>query len=68
MMGYGDDRGIIPLICEALFQRISDNSVTDKLSYTVEVRLSSFSAYYVADESLRRFRTLKFIKKRSEIC
>lgn len=37
MMGYGADRGIIPLICEALFERI-ESQTTDKLTFTVEVR------------------------------
>ena len=37
MMGYGSDRGIIPLICEALFERI-DVLTSDTLSFTVEVR------------------------------
>ena len=36
MMGYGADRGIIPLICEALFERITALT-TDKLTFTVEV-------------------------------
>ncbi|KAI7938110.1 hypothetical protein MJO28_015030 [Puccinia striiformis f. sp. tritici] len=38
MMGYGQDRGIIPLTCSALFDRIEDKKVTDPaVSYTVEV-------------------------------
>lgn len=39
MMGYGSDRGIIPLICEALFERI-ENRTTESggdVSFTVEV-------------------------------
>ena len=36
MMGYGSDRGLIPLICEALFERIADKQ-SEALSYTVEV-------------------------------
>lgn len=36
MMGYGADRGIIPLTCSALFDRIKEKT-TDLLSYTVEV-------------------------------
>jgi kinesin family protein 1 len=36
MMGYGSDRGIIPLICEALFERITEKSV-DGTSFNVEV-------------------------------
>lgn len=36
MMGYGPERGIIPLTCSALFDRIQDKQ-TDTLSFTVEV-------------------------------
>ncbi|GAA5843636.1 hypothetical protein JCM3766R1_007191, partial [Sporobolomyces carnicolor] len=38
MMGYGSDRGIIPLICEALFDRIKDREAAEEgLKFTVEV-------------------------------
>ncbi|WAQ91953.1 hypothetical protein PtA15_15A346 [Puccinia triticina] len=38
MMGYGQDRGIIPLTCSALFDRIQEKTVTDPaVCYTVEV-------------------------------
>ncbi|KAA1070348.1 kinesin-like protein Klp8 [Puccinia graminis f. sp. tritici] len=38
MMGYGQDRGIIPLTCSALFDRIQEKKVTDPaVCYTVEV-------------------------------
>ncbi|RCH93343.1 kinesin-like protein Klp8 [Rhizopus azygosporus] len=36
MMGYGEDKGIIPRTCEELFERIDDLS-TPELSYQVEV-------------------------------
>lgn len=68
MMGYGEDRGIIPLICEALFQRISDNTVESKLSYTVEVRTTSLLASLVANRSRIRCPTSKSIKRKFEIC
>jgi hypothetical protein len=35
-MGYGSERGIIPLCCEALFQRI-DAETSDTLRFNVEV-------------------------------
>jgi len=45
MMGYGSDRGIIPLICEALFERIREREEKeDGLKFTVEV--SPDSAYH----------------------
>ncbi|EFP82773.2 uncharacterized protein PGTG_08969 [Puccinia graminis f. sp. tritici CRL 75-36-700-3] len=38
MMGYGQDRGIIPLTCSALFDRIQEKKLTDPaVCYTVEV-------------------------------
>lgn len=39
MMGYGADRGIIPLICEALFERIERRTQDSggELTFTVEV-------------------------------
>ncbi|KAF8164906.1 kinesin-like protein [Crassisporium funariophilum] len=38
MMGYGADKGIIPLTCLELFERVRDKSAQDKnLSFTVEV-------------------------------
>ncbi|SCZ97867.1 BZ3501_MvSof-1269-A2-R1_Chr7-2g09344 [Microbotryum saponariae] len=48
MMGYGSDRGIIPLICEALFERITSLS-TDKLSFTVEVSYTEIYQEKVRD-------------------
>ncbi|ORY91503.1 hypothetical protein BCR35DRAFT_298679 [Leucosporidium creatinivorum] len=48
MMGYGADRGIIPLICEALFERITALS-TDKLSFTVEVSYTEIYQEKVRD-------------------
>lgn len=50
MMGYGADRGIIPLICEALFERIDlrtrdgagDVSFTVEVSYTEIYQESTF--------------------------
>lgn len=36
MMGYGAERGIIPLTCEALFQRIAAET-TDACSFRVQV-------------------------------
>lgn len=35
MMGYGEDKGIIPLTCESLFNRISSNQ-NPNLGFTVE--------------------------------
>ncbi|EGG06377.1 uncharacterized protein MELLADRAFT_36123, partial [Melampsora larici-populina 98AG31] len=38
MMGYGQDRGIIPLTCSALFDRIEEKLTTEpNVTYTVEV-------------------------------
>ncbi|KZT74459.1 kinesin-domain-containing protein [Daedalea quercina L-15889] len=38
MMGYGADRGIIPLTCSELFTRVDDKKAADsKLNFTVEV-------------------------------
>ncbi|KAM0788929.1 hypothetical protein ACM66B_003005 [Microbotryomycetes sp. NB124-2] len=48
MMGYGAERGIIPLICEALFERISKTS-TDQLSFTVEVSYTEIYQEKVRD-------------------
>lgn len=43
MMGYGSDRGIIPLICEALFERIKEREAAEEgLKFTVEVRIRAF--------------------------
>lgn len=36
MMGYGDNKGLIPRICEDLFKRMAQNKDTD-LTYSVEV-------------------------------
>lgn len=64
-MGYGPERGIIPLICEALFERITAVS-TDRLTFTVEVccvfRLSGNRTNFVLD----RYLTSRSIKKKSE--
>ena len=44
MMGYGQDRGIIPLTCSALFDRIQEKLVTDPaVRYTVEVSFMEVS-------------------------
>ncbi|GAA5834253.1 hypothetical protein JCM11251_000583 [Rhodosporidiobolus azoricus] len=48
MMGYGSDRGIIPLICEALFERINEKSV-DGLTFTVEVSYTEIYQEKVRD-------------------
>ncbi|KAM0745754.1 kinesin-like protein [Meredithblackwellia eburnea MCA 4105] len=48
MMGYGEDRGIIPLICEALFERI-ETQTTDKLTFTVEVSYTEIYQEKVRD-------------------
>lgn len=37
MMGYGDEAGVIPRICEDMFRRISDTQKDKHLNYTVEV-------------------------------
>lgn len=49
LKGYGEDRGIIPLTCEALFERIT-SSTSSTLSYTVEV--SFMEIYKSALQSL----------------
>ena len=36
MIGYGTNRGIVPLACEEIFQRISSNTDADK-TYQVTV-------------------------------
>ncbi|GAA6024219.1 hypothetical protein JCM10207_006785 [Rhodosporidiobolus poonsookiae] len=48
MMGYGADRGIIPLICEALFERIQDKS-GDGVGFTVEVSYTEIYQEKVRD-------------------
>ncbi|KAK4055561.1 hypothetical protein OIV83_000107 [Microbotryomycetes sp. JL201] len=48
MMGYGAERGIIPLICEALFERIAQIS-NDQLSFTVEVSYTEIYQEKVRD-------------------
>lgn len=48
MMGYGADRGIIPLLCEALFERMQSKEASeDGLSFTVEV---SYTEIYQESE------------------
>lgn len=37
MMGTREQKGIIPQLCDALFERIVEESHTDEQSYTVEV-------------------------------
>ncbi|GAA6029561.1 hypothetical protein JCM8097_000938 [Rhodosporidiobolus ruineniae] len=50
MMGYGEDRGIIPLICEDLFRRMEERTGrTDGLSYTVEVSYTEIYQEKVRD-------------------
>ncbi|KAK4057883.1 hypothetical protein OIO90_001102 [Microbotryomycetes sp. JL221] len=48
MMGYGEERGIIPLICEALFRRINESS-SDRLTFTVEVSYTEIYQEKVRD-------------------
>ncbi|GAA5861825.1 hypothetical protein JCM8547_008567 [Rhodosporidiobolus lusitaniae] len=48
MMGYGSDRGIIPLICEALFERIKELSV-DGTTFNVEVSYTEIYQEKVRD-------------------
>lgn len=43
MMGYGAERGIIPLTCEALFERIVQQT-TDTCSFRVEVSSVSIAS------------------------
>ena len=50
MMGYGSDRGLIPLICSALFDRIVELQ-SDALSYTVEVSFLEICASWPARAS-----------------
>jgi len=38
MIGYGTNRGIVPLACEEIFQRIAENKDADK-SYQVTVSM-----------------------------
>ncbi|GAA5983840.1 hypothetical protein JCM5350_007569 [Sporobolomyces pararoseus] len=50
MMGYGSDRGIIPLICEALFERIKDREAAEEgLKFTVEVSYTEIYQEKVRD-------------------
>ncbi|GAA5927744.1 uncharacterized protein JCM15063_005982 [Sporobolomyces koalae] len=50
MMGYGSDRGIIPLICEALFERIqAAEAKQDGLKFTVEVSYTEIYQEKVRD-------------------
>ncbi|GAA6005007.1 hypothetical protein JCM11491_002305 [Sporobolomyces phaffii] len=50
MMGYGSDRGIIPLICEALFERIKDREEKEEgLKFTVEVSYTEIYQEKVRD-------------------
>ncbi|GAA6061161.1 hypothetical protein JCM10212_005747 [Sporobolomyces blumeae] len=50
MMGYGSDRGIIPLICEALFDRIHEReSQEEGLKFTVEVSYTEIYQEKVRD-------------------
>ncbi|BGP14893.1 hypothetical protein JCM10213v2_002848 [Rhodosporidiobolus nylandii] len=50
MMGYGADRGIIPLICEALFERIKERTAgVEGLTYTVEVSYTEIYQEKVRD-------------------
>lgn len=37
MMGYGEEAGVIPRICEDMFRRITDYQQDKNLTYTVEV-------------------------------
>ncbi|GJN89903.1 hypothetical protein Rhopal_002892-T1 [Rhodotorula paludigena] len=50
MMGYGADRGIIPLLCEALFERMQSKEASeDGLSFTVEVSYTEIYQEKVRD-------------------
>ncbi|GAA5892555.1 uncharacterized protein JCM6883_007396 [Sporobolomyces salmoneus] len=50
MMGYGSDRGIIPLICEALFERIKEREAAEEgLKFTVEVSYTEIYQEKVRD-------------------
>ncbi|GAA5877032.1 hypothetical protein JCM3774_006880 [Rhodotorula dairenensis] len=51
MMGYGSDRGIIPLICEALFERIENRTAASggDVSFTVEVSYTEIYQEKVRD-------------------
>ncbi|GAA5992753.1 hypothetical protein JCM10908_006917 [Rhodotorula pacifica] len=51
MMGYGSDRGIIPLICEALFERIENRTHESggQVSFTVEVSYTEIYQEKVRD-------------------
>lgn len=66
MMGYGADRGIIPLICEALFERITALT-TDKLTFTVEVSLRSVPKD-VANRFSTRSPTPRSTRRRCATC
>jgi len=37
MMGYGEEAGVIPMICQNMFERITDYQKDKNLTYTVEV-------------------------------
>ena len=67
MMGYGEDRGIIPLICEALFERITEKT-TDKLTFTVEVRSAAAPSKALLTTLTARSRTRRSTRKRSATC
>lgn len=46
MMGYGQDRGIIPLTCSALFDRIDEKMNSEpNVTYTVEVSFMEVSLF-----------------------
>ena len=47
-MGYGADRGLIPLVCSALFDRIGELQ-SESLSYTVEVSFLEICAADLID-------------------
>ncbi|GAA5988788.1 hypothetical protein JCM11641_004851, partial [Rhodosporidiobolus odoratus] len=50
MMGYGSDRGIIPLICEALFDRIREETAArEGVTYNVEVSYTEIYQEKVRD-------------------
>lgn len=38
MIGYGENKGIVPLSCEEIFNRI-EHSTEKELAYTVSVRM-----------------------------
>lgn len=62
MMGYGQDRGIIPLTCSALFDRIEEKLTTEpNVTYTVEVSFMEVSLQSEFDQLTKGLIKLLFI-------